>query len=288
MADQLLIAAPVRDVTSAMFVASSGAGVLTGRFQRLLSCGHIVNQGQTIGRACSRQLSITSQVDCRQFLSAFAPAARMPIASSLSKQDKNTFSRGSDWLEHDLHSVEAGVEHAVLLSHMTATLDLPIPPSDFGIEMHYRVAQQFLTLDRKARQRKLIKRKTVPINICQGSGGRSDEVRVVLMCQVSPHKGQLIRQCVKFSNVTIQRLPFGRGSLLRLCTIVCVSQPNSYSDTRKRKPVTQVHVSIPQFCRSNSCTASRRPKMQQQSGTLIVVIEAAIRSNGPLQLEQAS
>lgn len=49
MADQLLTAATVRNVTSAKFVASPGATVLTGRFQCLLSCGHIViRQGEHV------------------------------------------------------------------------------------------------------------------------------------------------------------------------------------------------------------------------------------------------
>lgn len=42
MADQLLTAAQVRNVTSAQFVASPGASVLSAQFQCLLSCGHIV------------------------------------------------------------------------------------------------------------------------------------------------------------------------------------------------------------------------------------------------------
>lgn len=42
MADQLLTAVPVRNVTSAQFAPSSGASVLAARFQCLLSCGHIV------------------------------------------------------------------------------------------------------------------------------------------------------------------------------------------------------------------------------------------------------
>lgn len=49
MADLLLTAAPVRNVTSTKFVASPGACVLTGRFQCLLSCGHIViRQGEHV------------------------------------------------------------------------------------------------------------------------------------------------------------------------------------------------------------------------------------------------
>lgn len=42
MTDQLLAAAPVRNVTSAQFIASPGSSVLAARFQCLLSCGHVV------------------------------------------------------------------------------------------------------------------------------------------------------------------------------------------------------------------------------------------------------
>lgn len=42
MADQLLTAAPVRNVIRAQFVPSPGASVLAARFQCLLSCGHVV------------------------------------------------------------------------------------------------------------------------------------------------------------------------------------------------------------------------------------------------------
>lgn len=42
MADQLLTAAPVLNVTRAQFVASPGASVLAARFQCLLSCVHVV------------------------------------------------------------------------------------------------------------------------------------------------------------------------------------------------------------------------------------------------------
>ncbi len=42
MADQLLTAAPVRNVTSAQFIASPGLSVLAARVQCLLSYGQVV------------------------------------------------------------------------------------------------------------------------------------------------------------------------------------------------------------------------------------------------------
>ncbi|MGG6314661.1 hypothetical protein ACQ5SB_00070 [Stenotrophomonas geniculata] len=49
MADQLLTAAPVRNVTSARFIASPSSSVLAARFQCLLSCGHVViRQGEHV------------------------------------------------------------------------------------------------------------------------------------------------------------------------------------------------------------------------------------------------
>jgi len=66
MADQLLTAAPVRNVTSAKFVASPGASVLTGRFQCLLSCGHIVIRSGEHVRGTRFSLRAPQSASCDQ------------------------------------------------------------------------------------------------------------------------------------------------------------------------------------------------------------------------------
>lgn len=66
MADQLLTAAPVRNVTSAKFVASPGATLLPGRFQCLLSCGHLVIRQSEHVRGTRFSLCAPHTASCNQ------------------------------------------------------------------------------------------------------------------------------------------------------------------------------------------------------------------------------
>lgn len=65
-AGPLPIAAPVRNVTSAQFVASPGASALSARFQCLLSCGHVVIRPSEHVRGTRFSLRAPHTAPCNQ------------------------------------------------------------------------------------------------------------------------------------------------------------------------------------------------------------------------------
>ncbi len=202
--------------------------------------------------------SISFQADRLEFLEAFASGLRVPIAINLPQQDINTLGGKNDRVEQRLHPIQASVKHAMFLSYMAATLDLDIPTLDRSAEIRNRVVQQVLALNRKPRQRRLVERKPLPVDLLKCTGIRGNEVKTVLISGIRPNESHLICKRLKFSNVTIESLALERVSPGR----IRAKSPNGHrgtrdgnSKTREGEPTIQVHTSPQQSSLLNSYTA---------------------------------